>query len=304
VKEDTDTLATEAPPSADAPSLDAPSSTAAPAAGEAAPDEPADPAGPGVHAGATAPLEPDATTPERQLLEGPHSRFQELRLLFRAMRDFVRGFRALHFVGPCVTIFGSARFGPEHPYYALARDVGRHVSQLGFTVMTGGGPGLMEAANRGARDAGGLSVGCNIQLPHEQAPNEYLDRWVTCHYFFVRKVLLFKYSYAFVVLPGGLGTMDELAEALTLIQTGKIQEFPVVLIGTKYWAPLLALLQEMIREGAVSDADLDLFMVTDDLDAAMRHLELHAVDPFGLKRAAKPSWWLGERALARFTRRL
>lgn len=169
--------------------------------------------------------------------------------------------------------------------------------------MTGGGPGLMEAANRGARDAGGLSVGCNIELPHEQAPNAYLDRWVTCYYFFVRKVLLFKYSYAFVVLPGGLGTMDELGEALTLIQTGKIDGFPVVLIGTKYWAPLLALLDDMIREGAVSASDLNLFKVTDDLTDAMRHLETHAVDPFGLKRQAKPSWWLGERALARFTRR-
>jgi uncharacterized protein (TIGR00730 family) len=274
-----------------------------PAAGEAGPGEPADPAGPGVSAGAGQAPESDPTSAERQLLEGPHSRIQELRLLFRAMRDFVRGFRALHFVGPCVTIFGSARFPESHPYYALARDVGRRVSQLGFTVMTGGGPGLMEAANRGARDAGGLSVGCNIQLPHEQAPNAYLDRWVTCHYFFVRKVLLFKYSYAFVVLPGGLGTMDELAEALTLIQTGKIDGFPVVLIGTKYWAPLLALLQNMIREGAVSSSDLNLFKVTDDLTDAMRHLETHAVDPFGLKRQAKPSWLLGERALARLTRR-
>ena len=282
---------------------DVPASTAAPAAGEATPDEPADPAGPGVSAGIAEPIEPDAATPERQLLEGPHSRIQEGRLLLRAMRDFIRGFRALHFVGPCVTIFGSARFPETHPYYALARDVGRRVSQLGFTVMTGGGPGLMEAANRGARDAGGLSVGCNIQLPHEQAPNPYLDRWVTCHYFFVRKVLLFKYSYAFVVCPGGLGTMDELAEALTLIQTGKIDGFPVVLIGTRYWAPLLALLDDMIREGAVSATDLDLFKVTDDLDEAMHHLEIHAVDPFGLKKQTKPSWWLGERALARFTRR-
>jgi uncharacterized protein (TIGR00730 family) len=277
--------------------------TIVPAAGEAGPGEPADPAGPGVSAGAGRSPEPDAESAERQLLEGPHSRLQELRLLFRAMRDLVRGFRALHFVGPCVTIFGSARFGESHPYYALARDVGRHVSQLGFTVMTGGGPGLMEAANRGARDVGGLSVGCNIQLPHEQAPNAYLDRWVTCHYFFVRKVLLFKYSYAFVVLPGGLGTLDELAEALTLIQTGKIECFPVVLIGIKYWAPLLALLDDMIREGAVSRSDLDLFKVTDDLGDAMHHLETHAVDPFGLKRQAKPSWWLGERALARLTRR-
>jgi uncharacterized protein (TIGR00730 family) len=294
-----ETRLAEPPPVADT----LPTPPVAPAAGEAAPGDPADPAGPGVSAGVAERPERDASTPERQLLEGPHSRVKELRLLFRAMRDFVRGFRALHFVGPCVTIFGSARFGEAHPYYALARDVGRHVSRLGFTVMTGGGPGLMEAANRGARDVGGLSVGCNIQLPHEQAPNSYLDRWVTCHYFFVRKVLLFKYSYAFVVLPGGLGTMDELAEALTLIQTGKIDGFPVVLIGTKYWAPLLALLDDMIREGAVSASDLNLFKVTDDLEAAMRHLEVHAVDPFGLKRQARPSWWLGERALARLTRR-
>lgn len=287
-----DTGANEVPPSRTAPS-----------AGEAGPGEPADPAGPGVSAGAGQSPESGEASAERQLLEGPHSRLQELRLLFRAMRDFVRGFRALHFVGPCVTIFGSARFGESHPYYAIARDVGRHVSELGFTVMTGGGPGLMEAANRGARDVGGLSVGCNIELPHEQAPNAYLDRWVTCYYFFVRKVLLFKYSYAFVVLPGGLGTMDELGEALTLIQTGKIDGFPVVLIGTKYWAPLLALLDDMIREGAVSASDLNLFKVTDDLADAMQHLETHAVDPFGLKRQAKPSWWLGERALARFTRR-
>jgi hypothetical protein len=280
-----------------------PRSTSAPAAGEAKPGEPADPAGPGISAGVSEPLERDAATPERQLLEGPHSRLEELRLLFRAMRDFVRGFRALHFVGPCVTIFGSARFNEGHQYYKLAREVGRRVSELGFTVMTGGGPGLMEAANRGARDAGGLSVGCNIQLPHEQAPNPYLDRWVNCHYFFVRKVLLFKYSYAFVVCPGGLGTMDELAEALTLIQTGKIDGFPVVLIGTKYWAPLLALLQDMIQEGAVSAKDLNLFKVTDDLDEAMQHLQSHAIDPFHLKREAKPAWWLGERALARFSRR-
>ena len=235
--------------------------------------------------------------PDRALLEGPHSRFQELLLLVRAMRDFIRGFRALHFVGPCITIFGSARFGPAHPYYELARRVGRRVSELGFTVMTGGGPGLMEAANRGARDAGGPSVGCNIELPKEQAPNSYLDRWVTCHHFFVRKVLLFKYSYGFIVMPGGLGTLDELTEALTLIQTGKIEEFPVILIGTSYWAPFTALLQEMVQVGAVAATDFDLFKITDDLDEAMKHLELHAIAPFGLKRVTRPSWWLGERGL-------
>jgi len=253
-----------------------------------------------VHAGQNQPPEPDPGKNDRVLLEGPHSRLREFQILLRAMRDFVVGFRGLHFVGPCVTIFGSARFNEGHRYYALARAVGSRVSKLGFTVMTGGGPGLMEAANRGARDAGGLSVACNIQLPHEQAPNQYLDRWVTCHYFFVRKVLLFKYSYAFVVLPGGLGTLDELAEALTLIQTGKIQGFPVVLVGSAYWKPFLALLDEMIAEGAMASTDLDLFKVTDDLDEMAAHLEKNAVDPFGLRRITlRPSWWLGERALRR-----
>src|SRR5580765_4789395 len=167
---------------------------------------------------------------DRYFLAGPHSRFRELQLLGRAVRDFVRGFRVLHFVGPCVTVFGSARFGESHPHYATAREVGRRVAELGFTVMTGGGPGLMEAANRGAREAGGRSVGCNIELPQEQAPNPYLDRSVTIRHFSVRKTLLMKYSYAFVVCPGGVGTLDELFEALTLIQTGNVMNFPIVLM--------------------------------------------------------------------------
>lgn len=241
----------------------------------------------------------DAPRSDRLLLEGPHSRWRELLLLSRAVVDFLRGFRGLHFVGPCVAVFGSARFGETHPYYALAREVGQRVSALGFTVMTGGGPGLMEAANRGAQDQGGLSVGCNIKLPTEQMPNRYLDRWVTCHYFFVRKVLLFKYSYGFVVLPGGLGTLDELNEALTLIQTGKVADFPVVLLGTKYWEPYLQLLRAMVREGAIAPHDLDLLKVTDSVDEAMSHLETHTVERFGLRRVSKPAWWLGERKLQR-----
>lgn len=260
----------------------------------------------GAPGAAGAPSAPGAPAPapggthDRVLLEGPHSRGRELLLIARAIRDFIRGFRVLHFIGPCVTIFGSARFGETHPHYAIARDLGRRVSTLGFTVMTGGGPGLMEAANRGARDAGGLSVGCNIELPHEQDPNAYLDRWITCHYFFVRKVLLFKYSYAFIALPGGLGTLDELAEALTLVQTGKIRGFPIILIGAAYWQPFVSLLREMIAHGAVAESDLDLFMVTDDLDEAMRHLETHAVGAFGLKRVrGRPRWWLGERDVRR-----
>jgi uncharacterized protein (TIGR00730 family) len=284
--------------------------SAAPTPAEAAPPAevtpvapPGQPSPPGPVGSKTPPGPAPGGSHDLVLLEGPHSRFQDLFTLFRAMRDFIRGFRALHFVGPCVTVFGSARFDESHPYYEIAREVGRRVARLGFTVMTGGGPGLMEAANRGARDVGGLSVGCNIELPHEQAPNPYLDRWITCHYFFVRKVLLFKYSYAFIALPGGLGTLDELAEALTLIQTGKIQEYPVILIGTAYWQPFITLVREMVSQGAVAEADLDLLMVTDDLDEAMRHLETHAVGAFGLTRVVwRPKWWLGERPIMTSTR--
>jgi uncharacterized protein (TIGR00730 family) len=232
--------------------------------------------------------------PDRYFLAGPHSRLRELLLLWRALRDFIRGFRALHFGGPCVTVFGSARFAETHEYYPIARELGRRISLLGFTVMTGGGPGLMEAANRGAYDTGGRSIGVNIELPMEQRPNPYLYREVTCHYFFVRKVLLFKYSYAFVGLPGGFGTLDELAEALTLIQTGKIQNYPVVLIGTEYWTPLMAQLHRMVERGAVNFADLDLLKVTDDLDEAISHIEMHTIGSFGLRRVERPQWWLGE----------
>jgi hypothetical protein len=240
------------------------------------------------------------TTSERVFLEGPQSRLRELMLLLRAGRDFLRGFRDLHFVGPCVTVFGSARFTEHHPYYALAREVGQGLVHLGFTVMTGGGPGVMEGANRGAKEAGGRSVGCNIKLPMEQSHNRYLDRWVTCHYFFVRKVLLLKYSYAFVVLPGGFGTLDELTEALTLIQTRKILQFPVVLMGRDYWAPFVAMTQTMVKAGTVSAADLDLMLVTDSVPEAMAHIEVNAIQGFGLKKRKVPRARriLGERPLA------
>jgi hypothetical protein len=234
---------------------------------------------------------------DRVLLQGPHSRTRELLLVLRAIADFLRGFRVLHFVGPCITVFGSARFDADHPYYTLGRNVGRRVADIGFTVMTGGGPGLMEAANRGARDAGGRSVGCNISLPAEQRPNAYLDRWVTCHYFFVRKVLLFKYSYGFVALPGGIGTVDEVFEALTLIQNRKIRQFPVILMGTAYWQPLTDLLHRMAADGAIAPEDLDMLLVTDDVEQAIDHLKRNAIDRFAL-RAARPSRWLGESAPA------
>jgi uncharacterized protein (TIGR00730 family) len=239
-----------------------------------------------------------ATEPDLVLLEGPHSRRRELLLVLHTVREFIAGFRALHFVGPCVTVFGSARIPEGHPYYDVGREIGGRIARLGFTVMTGGGPGLMEAANRGAREAGGRSVGCNIQLPAEQAPNRYLDRWVTCRRFFVRKVLLFKYSYAFVALPGGLGTLDELFEALTLIQTGKIRNFPVVLIGRQYWKPLVDFLHRMVIDGTIDAKDLDLVLVTDDLDEAIAHLDSKARGQFDLRRAPapRPSWWLGERS--------
>ena len=242
---------------------------------------------------ATAP--PSTATEDRILLEGPHSRTAELLLVLRAVHDFIAGFRTLHFVGPCVTVFGSARYPATHPYYALGREVGGALTRLGFTVMTGGGPGLMEAANRGAREAGGRSVGCNVELPREQSPNPYLDRWVSCRHFFVRKVLLFKYSYAFVALPGGLGTLDELTEALTLIQTRKIENFPVVLFGTEYWRTFREMLGRMAVERAIDPTDLELMLVTDDVGEAMAHIRRYAIEGFGLRRTViKPSTLLGE----------
>jgi uncharacterized protein (TIGR00730 family) len=233
--------------------------------------------------------------PDRLMLEGPRSRTSELMTLFRVMRDFLRGFRVLHFVGPCVTVFGSARVAEGDPHYELARRMGSAISRLGFTVMTGGGPGIMEAANRGAKEAGGCSVGCNIELPMEQDPNPFLDRHVRLQHFFVRKTLLLKYSYAFVVLPGGVGTLDELFEALTLIQTGKMENFPIIVMGTAYWRELRLLLEKMARERMIHETDLDLIYVTDSVDEAVRHLHEKAIVPFGLR--PKEHSWLGEHGL-------
>ena len=230
---------------------------------------------------------------EQLLYEGPHSRRREFKFLLHIFMEFIRGFRGLHFVGPCVTIFGSARFKEGHPYYKLARDMGAAVSKLGFTVMTGGGPGLMEAANRGAKEAGGISVGCNIMLPGEQIPNRYLDRQVTFDHFFVRKVLLFKYSYAFVMLPGGFGTMDEFFEALTLIQTGKIQDFPLVVVGAAHWQKLRELIDDMLAAGTISHGDLEYLHYTDSVDDAVAYIAAH-VERFGVIDAPAPSRILGE----------
>ncbi len=236
-------------------------------------------------------------TSERQFLAGPRSRWQELRRAFRIFFECIKGFRALHFLPPCVTVFGSARFKADHRWYQLAREVGASLSREGFTILTGGGPGIMEAANRGAREAGGLSVGCNITLPHEQQPNPYLDRFVEFRYFFVRKVMLVKYSYAFVVLPGGFGTMDELFEAATLIQTKKIENFPLVLMGVEYWQPLLTFLKtSMVAHGTIAAEDLDRMLVTDDVAAAVAYVRAGAARHLGqqLRTGQKPSVLLGE----------
>jgi len=232
---------------------------------------------------------------EQAFLEGPRSRGAELARAGRIVAEFVKGFRALHFVGPCVTVFGSARFGEADRFYALAREMGARLASLGFTVMTGGGPGIMEAANRGAKEAGGVSIGCNIQLPKEQHPNPYLDRFVEFRYFFVRKVMLVKYSYAFVVLPGGFGTMDEIFETATLIQTGKVQHFPVILMGVDYWQPLIDFMrQRFVQYGTVDPADLDMFFLTDSVPDAIGYLR-RAVESLGIQWHPKARRMLGER---------
>ena len=234
---------------------------------------------------------------EREFLSGPRPRGSELRFAFDVFRELVRGFRVLHFVGPCVTVFGSARFDANHPYYELARRTGAALAGAGFTVMTGGGPGVMEAANRGAREAGGGSVGCNIVLPAEQKPNAYLDRFVECRYFFVRKLLLAKYSYAFIAAPGGYGTLDELAEVLVLIQTHKMKSFPVVLLGADYWNGLLRFFREtLVARGTISPDDLDRLIITDDPAHAVEAIRHIAMTQFGLSYGprARRRWWLAE----------
>lgn len=219
---------------------------------------------------------------ERFFLEGPRSRTKELLNIFRIAWEFLRVFRVLHFVGPCVTVFGSARFS-EGEDYEKTRMIGRRLAEEGFTVMTGGGPGLMEAANRGAKEAGGSSVACAIELPMETALNKYVDAAVMVKYFFVRKVALVKYSYAFIVVPGGVGTMDEFFEALTLIQTGKILNFPVVVIGTKYWDSLHKLMHDMADAGSIDRSDVDLAFFTDSVEEAIDYVKHHTVERFAVK---------------------
>lgn len=211
---------------------------------------------------------------EAQYLAGRNSKLKELLRLFRIAAEFFRGMRALHTIGPAITVFGSARFKSDHPFYGLGRIIGKRLAEEGYTVITGGGPGIMEAASRGAQEAGGPTIGCNIILPREQGPNPYLDRCIFFNYFFVRKVMLIKYSYAFVILPGGFGTLDEMTEAVTLIQTGKLYDFPVILMGKEYWQQYWDWIQNvLIQNGAVSKNDLDFVSITDDPEETIRIIQ-------------------------------
>jgi uncharacterized protein (TIGR00730 family) len=235
---------------------------------------------------------------EIRFLYGPQERRRELVRAIKIFFEFMRGFRALHFVGPCVTVFGSARFRDDHPYYRMARDVGGRLARAGFTVMTGGGPGIMEAANRGAKESRGRSIGCNIELPEEQKPNPYLDKWITFRHFYVRKVMLVKYSYAFVALPGGFGTLDEIFETAVLIQTGKIKEFPLILMGREYWRPLLEFMRDrLLKEETIDPMDTERIVVTDSPEEAVESITEIAMGRFGLSYRAprfKRRWLLWE----------
>lgn len=234
---------------------------------------------------------------EIKFLEGPQSRWKELAFTIKVLFAFIKGFRALHFVGPCVTIFGSARFKDGHPFYEKTEQLAAKIAQLGFTIMTGGGPGIMEAANKGAREVGGRSVGCNIVLQHEQKPNPYLDKWVDIKFFFVRKTLLIKYSYAFVVMPGGFGTLDEYFEALTLIQTKMIAEFPIVVFDKEFHKQLVEHIDLMKQAGTISPTDTNLFLFTDSVDEAVAYIKKNSIAKFKLLHEipAKPFKWLWEK---------
>ncbi len=239
---------------------------------------------------------PETLSDDSYYLEGSKSRISELVFLFKVMWEFFQGFRVLHFIGPCITVFGSARFKEDHKYYKLTQEVGKALVKKKFAVMTGGGPGIMEAANRGAREGGGQSVGATIILPLENTPNPYMDKWVSFNYFFVRKYLLFKYSYGFVVMPGGVGTMDELFETLTLIQTKKIKDFPVVLMGIEFYTPLKNMLSAMADAGTIDRSDLDLVLLTDSVEEAANYIEKIVSERFKLHKRykIKPSKLLGE----------
>ena len=231
---------------------------------------------------------------EQIYLDGPKSRGYEFKFAIKVFRQFIRAFRALHFVGPCITVFGSARFKEDHPYYKWAREMGKRIAEAGFTTITGGGPGIMEAANRGAFENGGTSIGCNIVLPHEQKENPYVNKSVIFDYFFVRKTILIKYSFAFIIMPGGFGTMDEFYEILTLVQTKTVTQFPIVLFGTDYFKTLVDQITFMIQEQTISPEDMNLVLVTDDVDEAMNHITKYIQSNYTIRKR-NPLWWLLEK---------
>lgn len=230
---------------------------------------------------------------EHVYLEGPKSRGYELLFAWRVFKELMRAIRCLHFIGPCITVFGSARFKEDHEYYKCACDFGQRIAELGFTTMTGGGPGIMEAANKGAYEAGGMSVGCNIKLPFEQVNNPYLHRSVTFEYFFTRKTMLIKYSYAFIIMPGGFGTMDEFFETLTLIQTKSMTGFPIVMFGKSFYKELMEAIAEMAVKGTITKEDMNLVLLTDDVDEGMQHIRKYIQTNYKIKRRRR-QWWLLE----------
>lgn len=227
-------------------------------------------------------------------LDGNQNRRSELKFAWTAFKEMIRGFRKLYFIAPGITVFGSARFDENHFYYKKAVEFGKRIAALHFATITGGGPGIMEAANKGAFEAGGQSIGINIVLPHEQHLNPYITDSITFSHFFTRKVLLVKYSYAFIIMPGGFGTMDEFFETLTLIQTKSISNFPVVIFGVDYYKELMATIADMAEQGAIAKEDLNLVLVTDDVDEAMDHIQKYIDHNYKLVQKRKPFWWLGE----------
>jgi uncharacterized protein (TIGR00730 family) len=208
---------------------------------------------------------------EKLFLSGRRNRGEDLESAVRFFLEFLHGFESFEFDGPCVTVFGSARFPERHRYYELARELGRALAHAGYAVMTGGGPGIMEAANRGAKEGGGLSLGCNITLPMEQKPNPYLDKFIEFEHFFVRKLMLVKYSSAFVVMPGGFGTLDEAFEVITLAQNKKLERFPVVSMVKDFWDHLRRFMSDtMLAEGTISNEDMDFIQGANTVEDAIR----------------------------------
>lgn len=237
---------------------------------------------------------------ENAFLAGPRSRGKELFFSLEVLFQFIKGFRNLHFVGPCITIFGSARFSKDDVYYQTTETLATKLGQMGFAIMTGGGPGIMEAANKGAKNAGALSLGCNIELPFEQQPNPYLDRMVNIRFFFVRKELLRKYSSGFVIMPGGLGTLDEFFEVITLIQTGKMNNFPVVVMGLEYHEQLMRYFESLVKEETVGSTDFQHILFTDDVVEAAEHIRnFTELSPEKHAHTNSPLWIFGERKIKR-----